>query len=98
MILVIIRSDAGDQLMSYIRTEMPLGVLDTPVTLGLKLNDLRIIVSCFRAVSYRMEQDDEPYLDSEAFALKARLELLYRDLLEGISDALEIPASLRASG
>lgn len=84
--------------MRQIRTETPLEVLDMPVTLDMKLNDVRTIVNCFRAVSYMMEQDDEPYLDSEAVALKARLELVYRDLLERNWDASEIPASLKASG
>jgi hypothetical protein len=98
MILAKYAAGEGDMLMGQSWTETPSEILDIPVTLGLKLNDLRIIVNCFRAISYMMEQDDEAYLDSEAVALKARLELVYRDLLERNRDASEIPAFLKASG
>jgi hypothetical protein len=53
------------------------GILKKPVLLDLSLNDLRIIVGCFRAVAYLAEEEDEPYLDSEGTELHARLEELY---------------------
>jgi hypothetical protein len=45
------------------------------------INDLRIIVNCFRAVEYWGETDGESYLDAESRALKKRLEALYLDVL-----------------
>ena len=55
-----------------------LELLDTRVNLDLSLDDLRMVLNCFRAVEYQMKLDDEPYLDSDAFALKKRLENEYR--------------------
>ncbi len=54
-----------------------LSLLDTPVTLNLRLDDLRILVTCMRAIQYQAEADDEPYLDQEGRDLKNRLEQLY---------------------
>ena len=62
--------------------EQKLEVLKKKTQLGLTLNDIRIIVGCFRAVAYQARIDDEPYLDSDALALKARLESLYAKLLK----------------
>ncbi len=56
-------------------------ILAKPVKLDLDLNDLRIIVGCFRLASYLMDADDEPYLDSNGVELKKRLEQLYTKML-----------------
>jgi hypothetical protein len=68
--------------MSTMQAGLDLGMLTEPVHLNLSLNDLRMIVGCFRAVVYQATVDDEPYLDPDAIALKRRLELQYRKLLD----------------
>jgi hypothetical protein len=70
------------QTMCTMQASLDLGMLTKPVHLDLSLNDLRIIVGCFRAVAYQAKVDDEPYLDPDAVALKTRLELQYRKLLD----------------
>jgi hypothetical protein len=50
-------------------------------SIPMTINDLRIIVTCFRAVEYWGETDGESYLDAESRALKKRLEALYLDIL-----------------
>lgn len=62
-------------------TDKVLETLKTRTRLELSLDDIRIMVGCMKAVAYQSEIDDEPYLDSDALALKERLESLYRDLL-----------------
>jgi hypothetical protein len=57
-------------------------ILKNPVDLELTVNDLRLIVSCFDAVAYLAKIDGECYLDPDGWALKERLEGLYRDELE----------------
>jgi hypothetical protein len=57
-------------------------ILKKPVDIDLSVNDLRLIVSCFNAVAYLAKIDDESYLDPDGWALKERLEGLYRDELE----------------
>jgi hypothetical protein len=57
-------------------------VLKEPVELHLNLNDLRIIVGCFRAIAYLAETEGEPYLDAESIELHARLEEVYRKKLD----------------
>ncbi len=56
-------------------------VLAKPVTLELDVNELRIIVGCFRLAAYMAEAENEPYLDPDGKALKDRLERLYSRLL-----------------
>jgi hypothetical protein len=68
--------------MSTIQTGLDLDMLSRPVHLDLNLNDLRIIVGCFRAIAYQAKVDDEPYLDSDATDLSQRLEQQYRTRLE----------------
>ncbi len=58
-----------------------LELLKQPLRLDLQLNDLRIIVNCFKAVAYQMEIDGEEYLDSDGLALKAKLEKTYGSIL-----------------
>jgi hypothetical protein len=64
------------------RPGLDLEVLARPVRLDLSLNDLRILVGCFRAIAYRAEVDDEPYLDPDAIELMRRLELQYGAILK----------------
>jgi len=54
-----------------------LEILHAPVHLEIRLDELRMILNCFRAVEYQMAMDDEPYLDDEALDLKRRLERAY---------------------
>ncbi len=67
--------------MSVTRTERRLDLLDTRLQLNLSLDDLRIILNCFRGIEYQMEIDDEPYLDEDGIVLKDRLEDKYRAIL-----------------
>jgi hypothetical protein len=67
--------------MDIIRREEILDLLDTRCKLNLSLDDLRIILNCFRGIEYQMEIDHEPYLDEHGIALKSRLEKKYRDKL-----------------
>ncbi len=59
-----------------------LQLLRQPLRLDLQLNDLRIIVNCFRAIAYQMEIDGEEYLDRDGLALKSKLEETYGSILE----------------
>lgn len=61
--------------------EKKLEILKKRARLDISLNDIRIIVGCFKAVAYQAEIDDEPYLDPDALELKTRLESLYTKLL-----------------
>lgn len=61
--------------------EQVLELLDAPVMLNLHLDELRILVTCMRAMEYQTEVDDEPYLDEDGFTLKRKLEQLYRQKL-----------------
>ncbi len=58
-----------------------LEILHAPVHLELRLDELRMILNCFRAVEYQMAMDDEPYLDDDALDLKRRLERAYLKLV-----------------
>jgi hypothetical protein len=62
-------------------SEKTLEILKTRVRLDFTLDDVRNTLGCFRAVAYQAKIDDEPYLDSDALALKSRLESLYKRLL-----------------
>jgi hypothetical protein len=52
-------------------------------SIPMAMNDLRIIVNCFRALEYWGDTDGESYLDADGRALKRRLEELYLGALEG---------------
>jgi hypothetical protein len=67
--------------MRTLELETNMEILNTPVSLNLNLNDLRIIVGCFKAVAYQASIDDEPYLDADAIALMERLEAQYEEAL-----------------
>ncbi len=58
-----------------------LDALKKRTLLNLSINDIRMIVGCFRAVAYQAELDGEPYLDADALELKSRLESEYDRLL-----------------
>jgi hypothetical protein len=59
-----------------------LDALKRRTTLDLNLNDIRIILGCFRAVAYQGERDGEQYLDADALELKSRLETEYEKLFK----------------
>ena len=58
-----------------------LDLLDTRVKLNISLNDLRMVVNCFKALEYQGKVDNEPYLNNEALWLKQRLEGTYKTSL-----------------
>jgi hypothetical protein len=58
-------------------------VLRQRSSIPMTMNDLRIIVNCFRAVEYWGETAGETYLDAEGRVLKQHLEALYLGVLEG---------------
>jgi hypothetical protein len=68
--------------MPAVGTEKKLSFLKTRECVDLSLNDIRIIVGCFRAVAYREEVDNEEYLDADSLELKQRLEILYNESLK----------------
>jgi len=68
--------------MQTISAEKTLEVLRKRICFDLSLNDLRIMVGCFRAVAYLMDIDGEPYLDADALELQKNLERRYGELLE----------------
>jgi hypothetical protein len=69
-------------MMQALGSEKKLEILKKKTRLDLSLNDIRIIVGCFRAVAYQAEIDNEPYLDPDAIELKSKLESLYEKLLQ----------------
>jgi hypothetical protein len=83
----------GDTKMGRNDEGMSLEVLENPIVLDLKLNDLRIIVNCFNAVSYILEHDGEPCQDTGTLDLKLRLEKLYVELLRTGPGIAETTAS-----
>ena len=65
------------QRVSTLQLDEKLELLETRLKLNMSLNDLRLIVNCFRAIEYQMKLDDEPYLDDEGMALSERLKDTY---------------------
>jgi hypothetical protein len=57
-------------------------ILSKSVKLNLDLNELRIIVGCFRLAAYMAEVENEPYLDAGGLELRERLERLYKEMLD----------------
>jgi hypothetical protein len=51
------------------------------IDICVSLDDLRIVINCFRAIEYWSEADGESYLDDDGRALKKRLEALYLEEL-----------------
>ena len=62
--------------------EKKLEILHRTLLIDLRMNDLKIMVGCLRAMSHLMELNDEPYLDPDALELQRKLERKYYDLLE----------------
>ena len=50
--------------------EKKLELLNTPIELRVLLNELRIMLNCFRDSEYQMALDDEPDLDADGLAFK----------------------------
>lgn len=67
--------------MPPLETAIMLRFLETRENLDLGLNDIRIILGCFRAVAYQAEVDNETYLDADSLDLKRRLEIIYDERL-----------------
>jgi len=72
--------------MNAVDLDKKLDILNNRKCLDLSINDIRIIVGCFRAVAYQEEIDGEQYLDTDALALKGRLESIYRRSLNEEGD------------
>ena len=68
-------------MQSMMVAERKLDLLDTRVKLNISLNDLRLVVNCFKALEYQGKVDNENYLDGEALSLKQRLEGTYKTSL-----------------
>ncbi len=68
-------------MQSTMVAERKLDLLDARVKLNMSINDLRLVVNCFRALEYQMKVDSESYLDTEALSLKQRLEGTYKTSL-----------------
>ncbi len=73
-------------MIDFVEPEEKLDILHRTLLLDLRMNELRIMVGCLRAVSYLMAADDEPYLDSDALALQEKLEQKYSRLLGHMED------------
>jgi hypothetical protein len=58
-----------------------LDLLDTRVKLNISMNDLRLVVNCFKALEYQGKVDNESYLGHEGLSLKERLEGTYKTSL-----------------
>jgi len=68
--------------MQSMMTEIrKLDLLDTRVKLNISMNDLRLVVNCFKALEYQGKVDNEAYLNNEALYLKQRLEGTYKTSL-----------------
>jgi len=75
------RSRKDMQMQATMAAERKLDLLDARVKLNISINDLRLVVNCFRALEYQMKVDNEAYLDAEALSLKQRLEGTYKTSL-----------------
>jgi hypothetical protein len=73
--------------MKAAEMEKKLEILEKTIHLDLTVNDLRIIVGCFNAISYMMQVDDEPYLDLDGLELRERLRSAYAEVMEKLADA-----------
>ena len=74
--------NAGPRAKRLDEEEKRLQLLDEKVSLRLSLDDLRRILLLFKAVTYLMAQDDEPYLDAGCHDLESRLDTLYNATLK----------------
>jgi hypothetical protein len=68
-------------MQSMMVADRKLDLLDTRVKLNISLNDLRLVVNCFKALEYQGKVDNESYLGNEGLWLKQRLEGTYKTSL-----------------
>jgi len=68
-------------MQSMMVADRRLDLLAARVKLNISLNDLRLVVNCFKALDYQGKVDNEDYLDGEALSLKQRLEGTYKTSL-----------------
>ena len=68
-------------MQSMMVADRRLDLLAARVKLNISLNDLRLVVNCFKALDYQGRVDNEDYLDGEALSLKQRLEGTYKTSL-----------------
>ena len=68
-------------MQSMMVADRRLDLLDARVKLNISLNDLRLVVNCFKALEYQGKVDNENYLNNEAQSLKQRLEGTYKTSL-----------------
>jgi hypothetical protein len=68
-------------MQSMMLAQRKLDLLDTRVKLNISINDLRLVVNCFKALEYQGKVDNEDYLNGEACSLKQRLEGTYKTSL-----------------
>ena len=76
-----LRKGKDKEMQATMVAERKLDLLDARVKLNMSINDLRLVVNCFRALEYQMKVYDEAYLDAEALSLKQRLEGTYKTSL-----------------
>jgi hypothetical protein len=79
--LLYIRKGKELEMQSMMVADRRLDLLDARVKLNISLNDLRVVVNCFKAMEYQGKVDNETYLNGEARSLKQRLEGTYRTSL-----------------
>ncbi len=72
--------------MLVMAAEKKLELLGKRICFDISLNDLRIMVGCFKAIAYLMNIDGEPYLDADALELQKNLERRYSELLGHMGD------------
>jgi hypothetical protein len=68
-------------MQSMMVADRKLDLLDTRVKLNISMNDLRLVVNCFKALEYQGKVDNEAYLNNETLYLKQRLEGTYKTSL-----------------
>jgi hypothetical protein len=68
-------------MQSMMVADRRLDLLAARVKLNISLNDLRLVVNCFKALDYQGKVDNEDYLDGEVLSLKQRLEGTYKTSL-----------------
>ena len=78
---MLVRKGKDREMQAMMAAERKLDLLDSRVKLNISINDLRLVVNCFRALEYQMKVYDEAYLDAEALSLKQRLEGTYKTSL-----------------
>jgi len=78
---MLLRKGKDKEMQATMVAERKLDLLDARVKLNMSINDLRLVVNCFRALDYQSKVDNETYLDGDALSLKQRLEGTYKTSL-----------------